>query len=81
MKQHRTPTKAILCRNEMPEIFTGNRFSCVLGRLSSCDHLDVEKSPSVRETNGTTAGSRYIGRYDKLWIETAAKSDPLFPPY
>lgn len=44
----------------------GNTFYCVLGNLSSCDHLDLEKSPSVRETNGTAAGSRYIGRSDRL---------------
>lgn len=41
-------------------------FYCVLRSLSSCDHLDLEKSPSVRETNGTATGSRYIGRSKNL---------------
>lgn len=66
MKQHREPTKVLFRVNEMPKIFTANTFSCVLGRLSSCDHLDLEKSPSVRETNGRATGSRYTGRSDNL---------------
>lgn len=44
----------------------GDMFYCVLRSLSSCDHLDLEKSPSVRETNGTATGSRYIGRSKNL---------------
>lgn len=62
----------------------GNTFYCVLGSLSSCDHLDLEKSPSVGETNGTAAGSGHIGRSDSLqkhWIQISAKSDLLFSPY
>lgn len=66
MQQHRTPAKALFPMNQMLTVFTGNTFYCVLGGLSSCDHLDVEKSPSVGETNGMAAGSRYVGRSDSL---------------
>lgn len=52
--------------NEIFKVFTGNTFSSVLGRLSSCDHLDVEKPPSVRKMNGKAAERRYIGRYDRV---------------
>lgn len=52
----------------------------MLGSLSSCGHLDVEKSPSVGETNGMATGSRYIGRSDSLQ-SFGSKSDPLFPTY
>lgn len=48
------------------KIQKGNTFYCVLGSLSSCDHLDIEKSPSVRETNGMAAGRVYIGRSDSM---------------
>lgn len=40
-------------------------FYCALSRLSSCDHLDLEKSPSAIESNGTATGSRYIGKIKK----------------
>lgn len=59
-------------------------FSVVLGRLSSCDHLDLEKSPSVREVNAAAAGSRYTGRDDSLesfGSKLQLKSNLLFPPF
>lgn len=62
---------------------TGNTFYWVLGSLSSCDHLDLEKSPSVRETNGRAAGSRYIGRSDSLqsfWSKLQQSQTYYFHP-
>lgn len=68
-------------------------FRCVLCRLSSCDHLDLEKSPSARERNGKATGSRYIGKIKKrpvqqiftplckpdLPLESGNKLDHFFP--
>lgn len=63
------------------EIFTAYvHFYCVLDRLSSRDHLDVEKSPCIR---GMAAGSRYIGRSDSLqsfWIQICSKVRPSISP-
>lgn len=53
-------------------------FYCVLCRLSSCDHLGLEKSPSARERNGTATGSRYIGKIKKNPVQKI--STPLCKP-
>lgn len=76
MAQHTHANGGIWCEC-LPKIFAGNMFFCVLGRLSSCDHLDLEKSPGVRKTDSTIPGSSYAGGYVRHGISACNKLNQI----